>query len=132
MHLLFLFFRKAFSLTLSVNIVLIPVLLFHFHQFPFLSLFYNLFFPFLVGVALFLLLFSLKIDLLFPYLSSPLFFLTDWFTSELLTFASFPPAALNYSLRISHFPFWVIPPYLFLLLSLSFKYKQLTNWPLMR
>lgn len=118
------FLRKGISLAASINLAILPLLLVHFHQFPFLSLFYNLFFPFLVGVSLSALLLSLILYLLFPPLSHPFFWTTDFFTSTLLNLASYPPLALDYSLRIHSFPSWAIPFYLFLLFCLSVK---LTN-----
>lgn len=48
------FFREACALTLAVHIALIPLLLSLFHTFSFNSLLYNLFFPFLAALSLFL------------------------------------------------------------------------------
>lgn len=48
--------RQSLSLTLSVNIALLPLLLQSYHAFSMHSLVYNLFFPFLAGVSLCLLL----------------------------------------------------------------------------
>ena len=45
--------RESLSLTLAVHIVLIPLLLHSFHTFSINSLIYNLFFPFLASIALF-------------------------------------------------------------------------------
>lgn len=109
--------RQALSLTLSVNCTILPVLLYHFHQFPLLGLFYNLFFPFLVSAALFMLLLSLSCQLLFPLLTPYLFSLTDWITTQLLNLASHPPLQLDYSLWVTSFPAWIIPFYLFILFS---------------
>lgn len=57
-HLVSTFLRRALSLTLAVNLAIFPLLLYHFHQFPLLSLLYNLFFPFFLSLALFALLIS--------------------------------------------------------------------------
>lgn len=46
--------RKALALILSVHLTLLPLLLFHFHYFSVNSLIYNLFYPFLVTLGLFL------------------------------------------------------------------------------
>ena len=110
------FFRQALSLTLAVNLMLLPLLLFHFHTFPLLSLLYNLFFPFLVGMALFALLLSLIFQLLFPPIAELLFSLTDFLTVQLLDLASYPPVALDYSLRIADLPAWSIACTLLILL----------------
>lgn len=58
------YLRKALSLNLAIMIPGIPVLFTLFHQFPFLSLVYNLFFPLLISLSLFLLILSI----LFPWL----------------------------------------------------------------
>lgn len=44
-YLLSSFLRKNIALALAINISLLPLLLYHFHSFPFLSLIYNLFSP---------------------------------------------------------------------------------------
>ena len=95
------FFRGAASLTLAVNVLLLPLLLFHFHQFPLLGLLYNLFFPFLIGAALFLLLSALIFHALFPPIAELLYFCTDSLTSLLLNLSAYPPLALDFSLRIA-------------------------------
>jgi competence protein ComEC len=123
-QLLSLFFKQGIQITLAVNLAILPLLLTYFHQFPLLSLLYNLFFPFLVSVNLFLLLITLLTHLLLPFLSGPLFFLLDLFTKELLNLSANPPAALGYSIYASNFPSWIIPPYLFLLFCLSIYLDQ--------
>ncbi|HSX10475.1 MAG TPA: ComEC/Rec2 family competence protein, partial [Chlamydiales bacterium] len=72
-HLLSAYLRSALSIACAVNLAILPLLLYHFHQFPLLSLLYNLFFPFLVSLALFLLLISLLVHLLFPPIAALLF-----------------------------------------------------------
>lgn len=99
--------RQTLSLGLSVNLALFPLLLYHFHQFPFLSLLYNLFFPFLISLSLFALLISFALPFLFP--------LTNWFTAQILTLAAYPPLALDYVIAIKNIPYWTIPIYLFAL-----------------
>ncbi len=118
-YLLTSFLREALAITLAVNTALLPILLFYFHTFPLLSLLYNLFFPFLVGIALFLLLLSLLTHFLFPLLSIPLFSLTDFFTKQLLDLTAYPPLFLDYSIHLQSIPAWVIPPYLFALFCIS-------------
>lgn len=126
------FVRQAFSLTMAVNIMILPILLVHFHFFPLLSLFYNLFFPFFADAILFLLLLSLALHLLTPSLASFLFSATDWLTQYLLDLASYPPIALDYPFFCSHLPTWLIPCWIFFLFALSIhatekKFHYLTN-----
>ncbi|HSX26087.1 MAG TPA: ComEC/Rec2 family competence protein [Chlamydiales bacterium] len=112
-YLLSSFLRNSLSIALSVNIALLPLLLYHFHQFPLLSLFYNLFFPFFVGGALFLLLLSLILYILFSPIAEPFFYLTDFWTAQLLDLAAYPPLALDYSIRVYSVAPYLIPLYLF-------------------
>lgn len=116
MDLLSNFFRGSVSLTFAVNLPLFPLLLYHFHQFPYLSFLYNLFFPFLVGVALFSLLLAVALSPLLLPLSSLLFSWTNWFTAQLLDLVSYPPLPLDYSLFVKEFSPLFLPPILFLLL----------------
>lgn len=106
-YLLSAFLRQSVSLALAVNIATIPLLLYHFHQFPLLSLLYNLFYPFLIGVALILLLISLLLPFVFP--------ITDFYTAQLLDMVSYPPMLLDHVIGVTHFPAWIIPIYLFTL-----------------
>ncbi len=118
-YLLSAFIRHSLSLSLAVNLALLPLLLFHFHKFPYLSLLYNLFFPLFVGAALFSLLVSLIVHLFLPPLSFLCFNTTDFLTAQLLELASYPPLALDYSLTIQNISSWMIPFYLFGLFFLS-------------
>ena len=113
------FLREGIAITLAVNAAILPLILTYFHTFPLLSLIYNLFFPLLVSLALFLLLLSLLADLLFPPFSIPLFSLTNFFSTQLLELVAYPPLFLDYSLKSSHFPAWIIPIYLFSLFWIS-------------
>ena len=56
--------RQGFALTMAVNLVAFPILLYHFHKFPLMSLIFNLFFPFLVSISMLLLLLGPIIPLL--------------------------------------------------------------------
>ena len=77
------FIRQSFSLNIAVTLATFPVLLYLFHQFPLLTLLYNLFFPFLISLSLFLLLISLFI----PWLH----FLNSTYTNFILNLTHEPP-----------------------------------------
>lgn len=117
------FFRKAISLNCAINIVLLPLLLFHFHQFPFLSLLYNLFFPFCIGISLSLLVIALAFHLLFPPIAACLYWVTNAFTSFLLHLISNPLLPLDFSLRTQEISATFVVLYLFIL---GFSY--LSKW----
>lgn len=114
-HLLSSFFRKAISLNLAINIVLLPLLLFHFHQFPYLSLIYNLFFPFFIGLSITLLLFALAFHFLFPPIGSCFFYVTNSFTDFLLDMTANPPLPLDFSLMNANVSVSFIIVYLLIL-----------------
>lgn len=126
------FLRKSLSLTLAVNLVLFPILLFHFHKFPLLSFLYNLFFPFLVGVALFLLLASVIFYLLFPPVSQFLFWITDHFTGFLLDLTSYPPLALDISIQSNSVSSSEVIFYLFFLFLLKISIRENKNFSFQR
>lgn len=46
--------RTSLAIGVAVNLVALPLTLYYFHKFPLMGLFYNLFYPPLVGIALFL------------------------------------------------------------------------------
>lgn len=124
------FFRKAISLNLAVNLALLPLILYHFHTFPLLSLLYNLFFPPFVTVALFMLLSSLVVHLVAPPISGLFFSFTDFFTGEILDLSAYPPIALDYSIRVCHFPFEWVLIYLFTFLAISISIERNTSVPI--
>ncbi len=121
------FFRNAIALNLAVNAAILPLLLYHFHSFPLLSLLYNLFFPFAVGAALSLLLCAFSIYFLSPTLAHPFFSIASSLSETLLDLAAYPPASLDYMLLVPRFPFWAVPLYLFLLLCLSIRLRPLPH-----
>lgn len=88
-YLLTAFFREIAALTLSVNIALLPLLLYHFHVFYPIGLLFNLFFPFFTTVALALL---------------PLYPISDLFTEGILHLTERSYKALY----IESMPLWVM------------------------
>ncbi len=119
--------RQTIALDLAVNAALLPLLLYHFHVFPLLSLLYNLFFPLLLGAALCILLLALTFQLLIPTLADLLFTATSWFTEQLLDMAAYPPAALDYPILVANLPAWAIPFFLFGLLAISMRLTSKTR-----
>ena len=68
--------RQGLALTLAVNLVALPMMLYYFQKFPLMSLVYNLFFPFLISVAMLL--------LLLGCVCPGLHLLNSWFTARVL------------------------------------------------
>ncbi len=110
------FLRKALALNFAVHLFAIPILLYHFHTFPLLSLLYNLFFPILLPAQISLLFASL----FFPFLRS----MTDTLTAASLKLLSYPPPLFDIRLHISSFPLPVLLTLLALLLSLAICYRD--------
>ncbi len=103
--------RSAIAITLAVNAAILPLLLHHFGKFPYLSLLYNLFFPALISISMFLLIASLLLHLIWPSLAEIVFYTLDMWTKTLLDLTMHPPLILDYSLYL-HFPMYAIPIYL--------------------
>lgn len=116
------FLRRSFSLTLAVNITILPLLFIHFGKYPLLSLLYNLFFPPLVGFALigFLTALTLFYACGFTFLFSAL----DWFCAQLLDLTSYPPLILDRAIYCRCFPEQAIPFYFAALLAIGIFLSQ--------
>lgn len=97
--------RGALAINTAVHVVSLPALLFLFHKMPLLSLIYNLFFPFLTTLSLFLLIISLLLFPLFPLVHK----LNILLTSTALELTSNPPIPWNFFIRVKTFSFtWLV------------------------
>ena len=88
--------RNTFALTIAVHCALLPILLYHFHTFPLLSLLYNLFIPFLITIPLVL--------LFFPFLSP----VNTVITNALLTVTTYPPKKYAFAIQVASMPEWLL------------------------
>jgi competence protein ComEC len=100
--------RKSIALNLSVHVVLLPACLLFFKTFPCLSLLYNLFFPYCIGLSLSFLFLTIPIDLAFPSLGTLLHKSNLDFAQFLLDITAYPPPFFNIRLQTS-----IITPLLF-------------------
>ena len=91
--------RQMLSLSIAVNLSAIPMSLFAFQSFPLLSLIYNLFFPTLVGLSIFLLILSLFTSILFSPFTDTLFFLSSVFTNMTLNLIYNVPLNFDFTLQ---------------------------------
>lgn len=103
--------RQGIALALAVNLAALPLLLFHFHKFPLMSLFFNLFFPFLVSISMLLLLLGLLIPLFHP--------LNSLYTGALLSLTYKMPPAVDIYWRMESLPLGILTLYLSLLFLIS-------------
>ncbi|MBA3238926.1 MAG: ComEC/Rec2 family competence protein [Parachlamydiaceae bacterium] len=97
--------RHAIALTLAINIVALPLTLFYFSKFPLMSLFYNLFFPFMVSISMTLLLLGSCLELLIPPLGTAVHFLNDNYTHFLLSYTYNIPTTIDLFIRSSSVTF---------------------------
>lgn len=90
--------RQASALCLAVNLCALPLMLFHFEQFPYLSIIYNFFFPFMVSISMLLLIIGLALPF-FPFIHS----FNSAFTLFLLKFTYNMPQTVDYKLSFKGF-----------------------------
>lgn len=108
-YLLLVFFRQAFALTIAVNVIALPMMLYYFHKFPALSLLYNLFYPFLVSISMLLLILGMMGSVVFPPLGDLIHTINQTYTQFVLNFTYNLPTTLDVVWRISGFPFeWLL------------------------
>jgi competence protein ComEC len=116
---LLVFFRQGIALSLSVNAFALPLTLYYYHQFPWMGLIYNLFFPVLVSFAMGLLL----LGFLFPF--SLIHSVNHTYTQWILSLTYDMPKAVDTYYQIEHLPGWVLIPYFCLLFTSLIVLKQL-------
>jgi len=108
------YLKKSFVFSLSVNIVLLPVILYYFHKFPLMAFIYNTIFPHFIIITIFLFLLGLLIYPIYAPLSLLINHLNNYYTYHLLNMIYFPPAPLMFYIRVQN-----ITP-IFILLFLIF------------
>ncbi len=109
------FFRQAMALAIAVNVIAVPLMLFHFQTFPLLGLIYNLFFPFLVSVAMLLLLLGLIFSFL-PFIGEVFHYLNSHYTQWMLNLVYNIPVNFDVAWTVSPFSSELLIIYLTLLL----------------
>jgi competence protein ComEC len=104
--------RHAVALSLAVHLVMIPMTLYYFQSFPWLSLVFNLFFPFLVSISMLLLLVALPLQLLFPPLAELFHAMNSAYTEWVLNLTLSFPTSFDLVWHISSMSTTVIIGYL--------------------
>ncbi len=97
-YLLTTFLRKTLALSSSAQLLTLPLVLFHFQEFSYAGLLYNLFFPLGASLSLFLLLVGF---VAFP-VSTWVHKLNAKYTHHLLDFVSYPPKRFLYQWTFFH------------------------------
>ncbi|MGZ3633687.1 MAG: ComEC/Rec2 family competence protein [Parachlamydiaceae bacterium] len=96
--------RHAIALTGAVNCVALLLTLYYFHKFPWLSLVYNLFFPFMVSISMTLLLLGLILGLVIPPLGNAIHAFNHLYTDFMLGYTYHLPTAFDYVWRVASVP----------------------------
>lgn len=109
------FLRESMALTLSINIVIVPLLLYHFQRFPMISLVYNIFIPPLFSISILLLIITVPFLFIFPKLSLFLNIINGYFTKFLIDLITNPPKTLEFFIRAQSLPKIFIATYLILI-----------------
>lgn len=122
------YLRTAIALSLSVNITIFPIILFHFKKFAMLSFVYNLFIPILISISFFLLITALCIHIILPFLSHLINNINSSFTKEILNVIESVPVICEYWIRVQHISYIFLILYLYIIfqsgLFLYFKQKD--------
>ncbi|NGX33933.1 MAG: hypothetical protein K1060chlam1_00276 [Candidatus Anoxychlamydiales bacterium] len=111
------FIRDGITLSLTVNIFIIPVILYHFHKFSYLSFIYNLFIPVLVGFAMVLTIFGFIFHFALPFLSLAINYINTYFTKFILKLITYPPAKIEFYLRYKSVSFEFVIIYLGIIIT---------------
>jgi competence protein ComEC len=109
------YLRQCFCLTLSINILILPVVLYHFHKFALISFLYNLFIPFLIGICMILTIIGLIFYFLTPPIGAIVNFINTFFTKYLLKLITYPPTCLQFYIRYKNFSYEAVLIYLIII-----------------
>lgn len=104
--------RKALALSLAVHLLTIPLCLYYFQKFPLWSLIFNLFFPFLITIAMILFLISALTKV-------PLFSLSGYLLERAIDLTYNFPLSWDLYLRISQPYPWIVVSLATLLFSFA-------------
>lgn len=115
-YLLMNFFKQGLALTIAVNLSSLPVCLYYFHQYPVMSLPYNLFFPLLVSLSMLLLMIGGVLDLGLSFAAEPVHALNNLFTEWVLGLTFNIPRSVDIYLQAD----WITPLMLMGYLTLLF------------
>ncbi len=123
------YLRSAFALNIAVTLWTLPVCLYHFHSFPILSIFYNLFVPLAFSLTLFLFLISLPCFFLFPPLASLITGCNELFTAKILQTIFQSPPLLHISVYTPSLPLVFVFFFFLLLFFFSLNKTRSETFP---
>lgn len=103
------FLRQSLSLTMAVNLIALPMMLFYFQKFPLMSLLYNLFFPFLVSVSMLLLIIGVLATFALPIVGNVIHAVNERYTQFVLDFTYNMPTTVDVTWRVLEIPVeWIV------------------------
>jgi competence protein ComEC len=114
-HLLSFFCRETLALNGAIHLVTLPLIFFHFHKFPVLSLLYNLFLPAAVSIVYLLLVIGVALPVVGPWIH----ILNKHLTNLILKVATHPPALYDFQWRMHDFSMTAAVTAITLILGLS-------------
>jgi competence protein ComEC len=114
-HLLSFFCRETIALNGAIHLVTLPLIFFHFHKFPVLSLLYNLFLPAAVSIVYLLLVIGVALPVVGPWIH----ILNNHLTHLILKVATHPPALYDFQWRMQDFSMTAAVTAITLILGLS-------------
>ncbi len=97
-YLLLNFIKQGAALSFSVNLMIFPLVLFHFHKFSYLSFIYNLFIPLFVSASI-LLIFLALLFFYIPLFPTMLNLINTFITKFLLNLIFTTPASIQFYAR---------------------------------
>lgn len=101
------FLREGISLSFSINLIILPVILYYFNYFTLLSFIFNLIIPPLIILSMILFL----VSALFPFISDILHSINSYFTYEYLNILINIPSGLDialYNIKIPIMAYYII------------------------
>ncbi len=102
-QLLSFFFRETLALNMAIHLVTLPLILYQFYKFPFLSLLYNLFLPAVASLLYVLLILGMVAGMTLPVLGVFIHRITESLTVMMLNLTAFPPALYDFQWRVPNF-----------------------------
>jgi competence protein ComEC len=124
------YLRKIIAILFSINLFITPVVLFYFHKMPILNFFYNMFFPLLASISIFLILFAFLINFIIPPLGALLFSLCNKITSYFLDLVYFYPPSMDLYIEKEHVSINFLAIYLGIMffIAIFLKYFDIKNY----
>jgi len=123
----FIFIRQSLCLSIAVNIFILPVILYHFHKFAYLSFIYNLYIPSMVGISMILVIFGLIFNFIIPPLGFVINYINSFFTKFILQLITYPPASMEFYLRYQNVSFEFVIIYLVIISMLFLFIRHYTK-----